>query len=176
MNVSEMESLIEQHGTPIYRFCHKLAMTKPDTDDLYQQTFLKALEMQDQIHLDQNPKSFLMGLAISIWKNNVRKYARRQRIVPTVSMDEREYLSISSELNLEDMTLTNELHTVIRQITQELHEKFRIPIILYYTEELSIEQIAKILRVPQGTIKSRLYKGRLLIKKGLEAKGYGEYA
>ena len=49
-----------------------------------------------------------------------------------------------------------------------LEEKYRIPVFLYYSQQFSTEQIGKILKLPQGTVKSRLYKARKLLKKELE--------
>lgn len=53
-----------------------------------------------------------------------------------------------------------------------LEDKFKIPIIMYYTAELSLEEISKALKIPKGTVKSRLHKARQIIKKELEDMGY----
>lgn len=173
LNVSDLEDLIDEHGKAIYSFCHKLALTQSDTDDLYQQTFLKALEVLGQIDREQNPKSFLISIAISTWKNMKRKSARRHRIAPTTSMEDLQYEEIACTLNIEDDFLTKTLSQEVNLIVSQLPDKFKIPTLLFYTSEFPTWQIAKILKLPQGTIKSRLYKARLLIKKELEAKGYG---
>ncbi len=55
---------------------------------------------------------------------------------------------------------------------QDLPEKIRVPLILFYLSDCSIEQIAAIIKKPPGTVKSRLFKGRSLIKKRLEEIGY----
>ena len=51
-------------------------------------------------------------------------------------------------------------------------QKFRIPIHLYYSADLSIQEIAETLKIPEGTVKSRLNKARQLLKKELEEIGY----
>ena len=53
-----------------------------------------------------------------------------------------------------------------------LPEKFRMPIHLYYSADMSIREIAEILKVPEGTVKSRMNKAKSLLKKELEALGY----
>ena len=50
---------------------------------------------------------------------------------------------------------------------EALPEKFKIPVILYYTIEMNVSDIALTLKLPAGTVKSRLFKARKLIKKGL---------
>lgn len=62
----------------------------------------------------------------------------------------------------------------MKQIIDSLPEKIRIPLTLHYLFELPVEQIAQTVKKPQGTIKSRLFKGRSLIKKRLEESGYGK--
>ena len=51
-----MEELVDLYGDIIYGFCRRLTINKPDTDDLYQQTFLRAMEIQDKIDMNNNPK------------------------------------------------------------------------------------------------------------------------
>ena len=58
------------------------------------------------------------------------------------------------------------------RMIRDLPEKIRVPLILFYLSDCSIEQIAAIIKKPPGTVKSRLFKGRSLIKKRLEEIGY----
>lgn len=176
MNVSDVEELIDLYGDIIYGFCRRLAVNKSDTDDLYQQTFLRAVEIQENIDIDNNPKGFLISLAVSIWKNTIRKNARRHRIAPTVSIEGNDLWDISiNSISTEDIAISNELIGQVNIIVSNLSDKFRIPIIMYYNGDMSISEIATTLKLPQGTIKSRLYKARLIIKKELEGKGYEGY-
>jgi RNA polymerase sigma-70 factor (ECF subfamily) len=60
----------------------------------------------------------------------------------------------------------------VQKIVAELPEKYRLPIQLYYTADMSVQEIADIMRIPEGTVKSRMSKARSLLKKELEALGY----
>lgn len=173
MNVSDVEKFIDLYGDTIYGFCRRLAVNKSDTDDLYQQTFLRAVEIKEDIDINNNPKGFLISLAVSIWKNSIRKRARRHRIAPTVSMEESDWSYTSTNsISAEDVVISNELIDHVNSIVSSLKDKLRIPTIMYYNGDMSIAEIATTLKVPQGTIKSRLHKARLIIKKELEVKGY----
>ena len=66
----------------------------------------------------------------------------------------------------------SELIAEVNRIIRTLPEKIRIPLILFYLSDCSIEQIAIIIKKPPGTVKSRLSKGRSIIKKRLEEYGY----
>ena len=60
----------------------------------------------------------------------------------------------------------------MREAIKRLKDKYRMPILLFYMEELSITEIADILRLPEGTVKTRLFRGKALLRKTLEELQY----
>ena len=172
VNAAEIEKCIDDFGTDIYRFCLKLCADKADTEDLYQQTFLKALETEWTLDWEKNPKALFFSLAHNLWKSDRRKQARRNTIAPCGKFDDEAEAVLHSEESIEEGYLQKELIAEVRQIIQTLPEKFQVPLILFYLSDCPIEQIAAIIKKPPGTVKSRLFKGRILIKKRLEDAGY----
>lgn len=172
MDAREIEICIDRFGTDIYRFCLKLCAGRTDAEDLYQQTFLKALETEWTLDWKQNPKALFFSLAYNLWKSDRRKQARRETIAPCGSLDgETEMLPHSGE-NIEEMFFRKELIRQVGRIIETLPDKIRVPLTLFYLSECSVEQIAVIIKKPPGTVKSRLFKGRKIIKKRLEEAGY----
>lgn len=174
MEARELEKCIDEFGTEIYRFCMKLCMNKTNAEDLYQQTFLKALESDMNLNWEQNPKALFFSFTYNLWKSEQRKNARRTAIAPCNNLDEESENLLYSNENVEEKVLQQELIKETNKIIESLPEKIRVPLTLYYLFELSVEQIAKTIKKPSGTIKSRLFKGRNLIKKRLEELGYGK--
>ncbi len=174
MKVRELEKCIDEFGTEIYRFCMKLCMDQANAEDLYQQTFLKALESGIELDWEQNPKALFFFFFYNLWKSEQRKNARRSSLVPCVNLDETNENLLSSKENIEENMFRQELITETRKIIGNLPEKIRIPLTLYYLFEQSVDEIAKEIKKPPGTVKSRLFKGRNLIKKRLEESGYGK--
>lgn len=174
MNAKEIERCIKEFGTDIYRFCLKLCMDKSDAEDLYQKTFLKALEADWILDWTQNPKALFFSLAHNLWKSEIRKQARRSMIAPCSNLDDEIEAVLHSEESIDENLLQKELIAGINEIIQNLPEKIRVPMILFYLSDCSIEQIAEIIKKPSGTVKSRLFKGRNMIKKRLEEAGYGK--
>jgi RNA polymerase sigma-70 factor (ECF subfamily) len=74
--------------------------------------------------------------------------------------------------SVEDSIAKQDEIRTVRELVEELPAKFKMPIILYYTVEMSVSDIALALKIPAGTVKSRLYKARKLIEKGLIDGGY----
>lgn len=166
----ELEQCIHEYGKEIYSFCKHLTCSRQEADDLYQDTFLKAVELQQKIDWQENPKSFLLSVAVRIWKNRKRKAAWRNRIAPTeVLIEERDVEeNCDTEASLEESYIIQEESRIVRSAVDKLSEKLRMCVLLFYMEELSIPQIAKVLKIPQGTVKSRLYQARKQLEKELE--------
>ncbi len=60
MDITDLNEFVSLHGNAVYGFCHKLAKNRADTDDLYQETFLKAMELCHKIDKNNNPRGFLI--------------------------------------------------------------------------------------------------------------------
>lgn len=180
MTKEEFEALIEQQGRSVYSFCYYLTGGKEEADELYQDTMLKAMEKCYEIEVLGNPKGFLISLSVGIYKNYRKKWNNRQRIAPISEsggeMEERYQTADiqGRESQPEQEVLRKELYSLIRMETAALPEKFRIVVHMFYTLEMSVEEIAGVMHIPKGTVKSRLYKARKRLKEKLEANGYGE--
>ncbi len=170
MNVIQLEQCINEYGNDIYAFCKRITGNRQEAEELYQDTFLKALELGDKIDYEQNPKSYLVSIALRIWKNRRRKYAWRKRIAATEELIEEMAAeeSIAQESSVEEVLLQEELKEQVKRAVARLDERYRLPIYFYYTLQFSVEEIGKIMKLPTGTVKSRLHKARKLLKKELE--------
>lgn len=168
MNLLQLEQCIAEYGKDIYAFCRHLTGDKAEADELYQDTFLKAMEMLGMIEYERNPKSFLVGIAIRLWNNKRRKYAWRKRITGTEEVHEEIEWDTGTGNSPEEEAIQKELNRIVRKAVAGLDEKYRIPIYLFYTEQMTVEEISKVLKMPQGTVKTRLFKARKLLKKELE--------
>ncbi|WP_168122507.1 sigma-70 family RNA polymerase sigma factor [Paenibacillus sp. HB172176] len=144
MNIDELIVLVEQHGKSIHRFCYKLTGNKENADDLYQETFLRAVELRHKMDRSSNPKAFLIAIAVRLNKNHRRKFAWRQRIAPTAELEEATASSSSSaSYGLpEEVLLSSELRDLIQDAACQLDEKLRLPLYMFYTAEMSIVEIA----------------------------------
>jgi len=155
--------LVDEYSDSVYRFCRSLTYSREDADDLFQETFLRVFEQQSKISVSDNPQGFLFSTSVYVWKSWKRKYARRNRLAPVLPLDE----AVASEANMENDFMAQEETRIVRELVEALPEKFKIPVILYYTIEMNVSDIALTLKLPAGTVKSRLFKARKLIKKGL---------
>lgn len=175
-----VQLLIDTVGDDVYHFCCRLTRNRMDADDLYQDTFLKALEQQrrlepvcdrEQKEAIRRNRNFLMGIAANLWKNQWRKKKKEQR---HLSIEDTEFFELPSSDD-EDMQIRLERKEIQQRLTMHIRtlpEKLKMVLYLFYAAEMQTEEIADTLHIPQGTVKSRLYLARVKLKDSLEADGY----
>ena len=171
MNQEELEACIQAYGRDIYSFCLQLTKSRQEADDLYQDTFLKIVEIRERLDFKSNPKGYLLSVCVNLWRNKRRKLAWRQRIAgPELRMDDTDtaWEPPSGEASVEEQMISREERGLVQKAVDDLPEKYRMPVLLFYMEELKISEISGILKIPAGTVKSRLYKAKKALEKKLE--------
>lgn len=170
MTEQELEICISEYGKDVYSFCKYLTGNLQEADDLYQDTFLLAVKRKEKIDYGQNPKSYLLSIALRIWKNKKRKYAWRKRIadVQTIIDEKDVEMGEGAVLFLEEKVVHEEMRGAVRAAVNKLPDKLRIVVLLFYMEDLSSARVAEVMKIPIGTVLSRLYQARKLLRKELE--------
>lgn len=102
MTIVELEECINLYGKDIYGFCRRMSGSLQEGEDLYQDTFLKAMELSAHIDENGNPKSYLLSIAIRLWKNKRRKYALRQTLAPEI-LDEKSNRNLMKKMEEKGM-------------------------------------------------------------------------
>ena len=177
MNHDEFELFVLKFGKDILRFCRMTAGDTENGDELYQDTMLKLLEKKKNLDFSQNTKGYALSTAIYLWKNKKKKYANRMRLVPIDSISEtpdegNQISDLGLEASPENIVLQQSEIVMVQGLVASLPEKYRIPIYLYYSADMQINEITEILRLPEGTVKSRMRKAKKMLKEELEARGY----
>ena len=173
MQACQVEQLLGSYGTELYRYCRRLAGFGPDGEDLYQQTFLRMLELDLAPDEGRNPRALLYSVATGLWRNEARKRSRRAAIARPVELDGDDPPPLAGGDEPEAAALAAAENRALAAAVERLPDKYRAAVLLAYGAELPLEEVARIEKLPKGTVKSRLHKARLLLKKEMEARGYG---
>ena len=132
----------------LYRVsCSQLSI-EADREDAVQETLRRAWEKRASLKNDHHLQTWVIRILINVCHDIQRE---RQRLIPTEKI---------SEPAIHAPTDTVDLRNCLFQ----LDERERIPIMLHYIEGYEVREIAAILRIPQGTVKSRLDRGRRQLK------------
>ena len=174
MRQEELEQYIREYGKDLYSFCRSVTWNLEEAQDLYQDTFLKLYEIGDRLVTLNNPKSYLMGIAVNLYRNEKRKLSVRRRIVGVWQSVEEMDTDIPEDARLlEEEVIAREECRIVRSAEQSLSDKYRLPVLLFYMEELSLSEIASVLRLPEGTVKSRLHRAKRILQQMLMEKQEG---
>ena len=174
MRQEELEQYIREYGKDLYSFCRSVTWNLEEAQDLYQDTFLKLYEIRDRLVTLNNPKSYLMGIAVNLYRNEKRKLSVRRRIVGVWQSVEEMDTDIPEDARLlEEEVIAREECRIVRSAVQSLADKYRLSVLLFYMEELSLSEIASVLRLPEGTVKSRLHRAKRILQQMLMEKQEG---
>ena len=152
MTKDEFSQCVDSCGDALYGFCVHLTGSRANADDLFQDAFLSALEKVEKISPSYNTENYLIGIALRLWKNQIRKEARRKRIAGSESLEERQengdriQIKDIREENPEKMAIDKERSEILMSYVRELKPVYRISISLYYGGGKSIREIAGINR------------------------------
>ncbi len=157
-----IDEYINKHGKRLYGLCLSLCADKNEADDLYQETWLKVLKNIDKFDETKQFEPWLTKICVNIYRNSLKRLRRTPVFDNFRTAEEKE-----RTLNLikkEESKDYGELYCAI----DNLPEKLRTAVVLFYFEDMNIGSASKILNIPEGTMKSRLNKARKLIKEALK--------
>ncbi|MBP5711374.1 MAG: sigma-70 family RNA polymerase sigma factor [Prevotella sp.] len=130
--------------------------------DATHDVFLRAYEARNRYHEDKNVSTWLFTIAYNICRNHYRSNAYEMELLATLAAEPISEEPI--EVQLDAASLDNALTRVLSELPPPLHQLFS----LHYQEELTIPQVAEIVGIPEGTVKSRLHKTMNIIRKKLK--------
>lgn len=132
----------------LYRVACSQLSIEADREDAVQETLRRAWEKRASLKNDSYLRTWVIRILLNVCHDIQRD---KQRMVPAPDFPDKASPSGNESIDLLDCLL-------------RLDERERNPILLYYIEGYDIKQVASILRIPQGTVKSRLKRGRSQLK------------
>jgi RNA polymerase sigma-70 factor (ECF subfamily) len=148
----------------------RLTRSREDAEDLAQEAIVRAYDAFERFD-GTNFKAWMLRIVTNLYIN---RYRQRQRGPLLGSLDDEGAIEpVSSEMELPDRLLfDNAVGAEIEEALAKVPEDFRLAVILSDIEGLSYQEIADATQVPIGTVRSRIARGRSLLRKALE--GYAK--
>ncbi|HHY47252.1 MAG TPA: sigma-70 family RNA polymerase sigma factor [Firmicutes bacterium] len=170
-SIEEFERLVRKHGKAIYNLAYRLTGDREEARDLAQEALVRAYRSFDRFRLGSSFEKWLYRIATNVYIDRLRKLPR----VKIESLDEtlntnegqmsREVPDDSA--GPEELVEISELHEAIQKAIQSLPEEYRLAVILCDVQGFSYEEISGILQCSIGTIRSRIHRGRRLLRERL---------
>ena len=152
----------------LYGVALRLTKNPTDAEDLVQETFLKAYRFFHRFQPGTNCKAWLLKILTNIFINKYRQKAREPHRIEFEQLEEyglnQKLLAFQPNPSPEDSLWAQLGEEQIRKALEGLPEDFRLAVVLCFVEGYSYDEIADILGVRLGTVKSRIHRGRLLLK------------
>lgn len=147
--------LVNRYLKPVYNFLFQLTRNRTIIDDLTQETFIKAWKKIKSFDRERNFKTWIFTIA----KNTAYDYFKKKKTIPFSNfIDEKENNkldNVSDESILPDEILNQkDIAKDLEKKLEEIPKRYRIILTLRYKDDLSLQEISEILKVPYNTVKS----------------------
>ena len=152
----DLEQIIDTYGSRIFRMCFLYLGEKQLAEDAVQDTFLKVYQHRQEFRRESSELTWITRIAINVCKN-YRRIAWFRHVDQAVELEK---IGISCEDRIAD-------DTVIREV-MNLNAKYKEVILLYYYQQMTIKEIAASLGISEGTVSTRLHRGRERLKAALK--------
>ncbi|MFC4323049.1 sigma-70 family RNA polymerase sigma factor [Litchfieldia salsa] len=161
-----IEWLLNEYGTEIKRLAFLYVKDQSLTEDILQEVFISCYKNIDSFRDESSYKTWLIRITINKCKDSLKRWSFRNLVY-------RGEIDLVYDLNSpEKQTVSEAEGQLLMKEVLDLPLKFREVIILFYYQDMTIDEISKLLEINQNTVKSRLHRARTKLKGGLVRRGF----
>jgi len=171
-DLSAFDELVRRYGKQIFNFAYRMTQNYDDASDIASDAFMKVFNAIETFRGDANFSTWLYRIVTNLYLDS-RKRSKAHMHIPLDEYIELEESSVTRQIEdpspspLEQLE-AGERYGVLSDAINELPEYQRVMVLLYHSQGKSYEEIAEIVGLPIGTVKSRLNRARLALKRKLE--------
>lgn len=161
-------ALVRRYKTKVFNLAFSLTGDRDTADDLAQEAFIKAYFGLPKFQFRSEFGTWLYRITV----NHVRDYLRKKSRLSEISMEKVKEISSGQEDETEkkEKMLTEEQkRKLLRQAIRTLPEKHQVILSLRDIQGLSYEEVAEVLKIPPGTVDSRLFRARKMLREKISA-------
>ena len=162
-NMTAFQQLVEMHYPVVEKFAYQLGNRHDEIEDITQEVFIRVYRFLDQF-TKAKFSTWLYKITLNVTRDFARKRQSNLRKVFKIQQDYRH----DDYPETEAKVIRNEEDRMLHLAIQKLDEKYRIPIVLFYFHEKKYEEIAEIMSISLSTVKTRILRGKTMLKKVLE--------
>ncbi|HET7622769.1 MAG TPA: sigma-70 family RNA polymerase sigma factor [Gemmatimonadaceae bacterium] len=160
------EGEVLEHLDAMYSFALKLSRSRDEAQDLVSETMLRALERWEQYQLGTNARAWLFTILYRIFVSRKRRIDARE--LPLAEESENgSSREVVGDADPEGHFYDSFVDEEVTRAIDELPEEYRTAVVLSDLHGLRYAEVAAVLDIPEGTVKSRLFRGRRILQKKL---------
>ena len=170
--------LVAQHRDRVFNITYRMLGNRSEAEDVAQEVFITVSKQIDTFEERSKFSTWLYRVAVNHTKNRIKYLSRRQdknkdELDDTTQTGSNGAIGQSVPRSPDAALAGVQMEEVLRQAVQSLDEEQRTVVILRDIEDMTIEEICEITGMPDGTVKSRLHRARLALRKKLQRAGIG---
>ena len=160
------EVLVQRHGTRVYNLCFRILGDPEEAADASQDTFLAALRKLNTFRGDSAFTTWLHRVTVNACYDSLRRKRRRPLLqIVRDEDDERPETSLPAPDHADQVVFSIDVERALLEVPEE----FRVVLVLADVQDLPYDEIARVLDIPVGTVKSRVFRGRAALGRALGA-------
>jgi len=174
-DMQAMSILVDAYKDELYNFCFRLTFNRQDAEDLFQQTWIKAVKNSARYE-HKNFRPWLLKICVNQFRDNCKETSRRKKHMvedfETTSVKDFVLMSAGGGETVEEQVEKRQIQALLVAHIDKLPEHQKVPMVLFYYQRMKLSEIADVLGVPEGTVKSRLSMAKSRLKGELERELY----
>jgi RNA polymerase sigma-70 factor (ECF subfamily) len=159
--------LIRRYEKQIYSLAYRLTNNLEDAQDLAQEAFSRIYLVLEKYDPGRPFFPWMYKVANNVIYSHLRNQKNKSQEISLDKVIDFSPLIPDRDTHPEEYSTSRETQRLVQQAVAELPEKYRVPLVLKYLEDLSYKSIGEILNLPVTTIETRLYRGKILLQKRL---------
>ena len=159
------DALVQRHFPTVFRFLRNKVSSDDELHELAQKTFLGCLESFERFEGRAKFRTYLLTIA----RNNLVDHLRDAARVRSVSPDQLSVHRVEVAPGIGTLLALSAERQLLLLALRRLPIEMQVTLELYYWERLPVVEIAEVIAVPEGTVKSRLHRARSLLREIIEA-------
>jgi RNA polymerase sigma-70 factor (ECF subfamily) len=162
------EQLMRQYNRRLYRLARAALRDDAEAEDALQDAYLAAYRSIDRFRGDSAVSTWLSRLVLNECFGRLRRGARRQKVIPMVSStQEMDAVAEPDSESPDRLAARTQMRALLERKLDDLPEAFRLVFVLRSVEELSVEETALTLGIPEATVRSRYFRAKGLLREAL---------
>lgn len=169
-DIRAFDEIVHRHKHRIFSYICRMTHDSPDAEDLTQEVFIRAFQSLHRFRADSAVDTWLYRIATNLVIDRFRRSRRAPQSWVALDAEEDtlgELPATDRQSDPEATAQLGELQREVHKAVQTLPAKLRGAVVLHDIEGLSYEEVAEALGCPVGTVKSRLFNGRNLLRRKL---------
>jgi RNA polymerase sigma-70 factor (ECF subfamily) len=162
------EQLMRQYNRRLYRLARAALRDDAEAEDALQDAYIAAYRSLDKFRGESTLSTWLSRLVLNECFGRLRRGARRQKVIPMVSpTQEMDAVPEKDESGPDRLLARAQMRHLLERKLDDLPEAFRLVFVLRSVEELSVEETAQTLGIPEATVRSRYFRAKGLLREAL---------